>query len=550
MRAMILAAGLGTRLLPITAQKPKPLLPVSGAPVLERVIRSLEKAGVDGIAVNTHHLADQISAWLAGRKSSVPLVESFEPRILGSGGGVKKMEDFLRPDPFIVVNADLVTDFDFRSLMEFHQSHDDPVTLAIHDYPKFNNVCVEKGLVAEFSGKIGPGKMAFTGIQALDPGALDYFDAGKFQSSITAYKRMIDAGLNVRAFTPKELWWHDMGSFEGYSRACLESGAAKAFGSGQSPFPYASLDIKKLAGGGSERKWFRIESNEASIVAVDHGIRPDDSWNEADAYDAIGRHLDKTRAPVPKILYYDQYAGIVFAEDLGDESLEKAYSALPSDKGLALYEQVVKNLASMALKGAEGFDPSWTFQTREYDRDLIIEKESKYFIEAFVNNYLGKQVKFHDLEPEFQLLARKTVENAPRGFLHRDFQSRNIMIKDGRGCFIDFQGGRTGPLAYDLASLLIDPYVSLPHSMQDHLFKVYLKKLEGLGFANTEAFLENYPYCALHRNLQMLGAFAHLTQTVKKTGSEEFIKPAVHSLKNRIQSFDDAPLLKSLIHSL
>ncbi|ACL02663.1 aminoglycoside phosphotransferase [Desulfatibacillum aliphaticivorans] len=551
MKALILAAGFGERLRPLTEKTPKPLIPIAGTPALLRMIRSLEAAGCTEIAVNTHHLADQIQDFVASHDFSIPVTCYHEPEILGTGGAIKNLEHIFCDAPFLVVNGDILTDLDLGELRRVHErAAVNGATLVVHDYPKFNNVLIAGDRIVSFLSETGTDYWAFTGIQVVDPAIFDFLKKGEFQSSIAAYSEMMAAGLRIGVWMPENLWWHDMGSFEGLARAALETGALQVFAKSQGVVYAKDLHVEELAGGGSARQWRRLTLNSQSIVSVDHGLAEGPDWNEADAYNAIGRHLHESGTPVPKILAYDRFAGLVFAEDLGDMSLEEAVGLQGIEKALPLYEQAVKNLARMSVRAYEGFDPAWTCQTEYYDEALILEKESRYFFEAFVNGYLKRQAKFKDYLPELQLLAKEAVEGAHPGFLHRDFQSRNIMIRDGQCFFIDFQGGRIGPAQYDLASLLIDPYAALPQAVQDRLIDRYLRELSQYRSVDRQAFIKRYQYCALHRNMQMLGAFAHLSQNMNKPGFEEYIPLALQNLKERINLFPQAPALQQLIKSL
>jgi aminoglycoside/choline kinase family phosphotransferase len=123
-----------------------------------------------------------------------------------------------------------------------------------------------------------------------------------------------------------------------------------------------------------------------------------------------------------------------------------------------------------------------------------------------------------------------------RFFLYRDFQSRNIMVlADGFG-FIDFQGGRLGPPQYDLASLLIDPYVKLSMSIKDKLITIYLQQLSKKISINTFCFLEHYRIIGFQRNLQILGAFSFLSRVRGKTYFESYIPAAVENLKDWVKN--------------
>jgi NDP-sugar pyrophosphorylase family protein len=131
MKAMLLCAGLGTRLRPITNEIPKPLLPVFGRPVVEYLIESLSEAGVGEIVVNAHHLPEKISAALGGRNQGVKITYSREPEILGPVGGIRKALPLLGEGPLLIVNGDVVMDFDFGALVRYHEERKAALTMAV-----------------------------------------------------------------------------------------------------------------------------------------------------------------------------------------------------------------------------------------------------------------------------------------------------------------------------------------------------------------------------------------------------------------------------------
>ena len=134
MKAMILAAGLGTRLLPFTTNTPKPLFPVAGRPLIDIIICSLQNAGCEAIIINTHHLYKKINSFLASQKYSIPVFTRYEPFILGTGGAIKNVADFWDDRPFMVINSDILTDIDLLEVYNFHLSHKYTATLVFYDY--------------------------------------------------------------------------------------------------------------------------------------------------------------------------------------------------------------------------------------------------------------------------------------------------------------------------------------------------------------------------------------------------------------------------------
>jgi NDP-sugar pyrophosphorylase family protein len=566
MKAMILAAGLGTRLLPFTDDLPKPLFPFMGTPLLDRMIRTLQDAGCEGIIINTHHLHEKIDAFIAGQDYSIPVLTRYEPVILGTGGGIKNAADFWDDRPFIVINSDIVTNIDLRSVYNFHLRHPHPVTLVLHDDEEFNSVCLNKdGFITGFSklcvvscessGSQHPTpntqpatrdpQLTFTGIQVLDPEVLDFMPSGVFSSSIDAYKKLVSAGKQIKGFISEGYYWKDMGTPERYKQALMDKMAEEAFRQKSPELENSQFSIVncQLSGDGSDRKWHRLRRGSQSFVVADHGIKKGNAVSETDAFVKIGQHLYNKGIPVPKIWLYDIFSGLVFLEDLGDVNLQAAVRhAKNLDEILSHYRAVIDILVRMSVLGAQDFDLSWTCQTEYYDRKLILEKECRYFTDAFLKGYLGiSDVCFEDFEDEFLRLADKALESSVTGFMHRDMQSRNIMAVSDSGSrskfyLIDFQGGRMGPMQYDLASLLIDPYVNLPLSAREELVAYCIEKLSAYVRVNPPAFRQCYSYCSLTRNLQMLGAFGYLTRVKGKTYFEKYIPAGLKTLKDNLSN--------------
>jgi aminoglycoside/choline kinase family phosphotransferase len=122
------------------------------------------------------------------------------------------------------------------------------------------------------------------------------------------------------------------------------------------------------------------------------------------------------------------------------------------------------------------------------------------------------------------------MDNSVPGLVHRDMQARNIMLHQDRSYFIDFQGARPGPLQYDVAALLIDPYVGLPAAVQERLFEYYTEGVHRRLACDPDVLERGYRLCRVTRNLQILGAFAYLSQEKGKPGFETHIPAAAASL--------------------
>jgi aminoglycoside/choline kinase family phosphotransferase/dTDP-glucose pyrophosphorylase len=539
MKAMILAAGYGTRLRPYTNHTPKPLFSIAGRPLLDVIISQLQKAGCRAVIVNTHHLHDQIETFIAAQNYGIVVHTRYEPQILGTGGAIKNVADFWDDQPFMVINADIVADIDLAKVYDMHYRHRPVSTLVLCDDPEFNSVAVDRkewitGFcnpsrgVRQSSGRL----LTFTGVQVLEPEVLNYIPPDIPYSSIDAFKRILADGKKLRAVVVPKGCWQDIGSANRYRQAAINKAIPEAYKQAFGASPGRPVRRLKLKGDGSQRHWYRLQSERHTLIMADHGIRESRMTSEVDAFVQLGRHLFRRGVPVPNIYFDDTFCGLVFLEDLGDVHLQQIVRSAEEPRAVVkLYQAVIDQMIRLSRQGAVEFDRNWTYQTTDYDQDLILQKECRYFLDAFVNGYLGFDIQFEDLAPDFISLAEKALQHSSRGFMHRDMQSRNIMVKDRRIFFIDFQGGRLGPLQYDLASLLIDPYVELSPGIQTPLVDYCINRLAAETAVDPAKFRTCYHYCTLTRNLQILAAFAYLSRVRGKKQFENYIPSAVRTLK-------------------
>ena len=543
MKAFILAAGLGTRLGPYTDHTPKPLFPIGGRPLIDRIIRRLKAQGFTDIAVNLHHLAGQIEAYVRSQDYRARIRLLPEPRILGTGGGIRNLGAFWQTGPLLVINSDILTDISLASVYADHVASRCPATLVMHDRPEFNTVAVDADdNIVAFAAPDRPApratRLAFTGIQVIEPEFLDFTPDEDFFSSIDVYRKMIKAGRRVRAFRVRDHFWEDLGTPPRYLKTAARFMAREAFKAAFGRPPLTDPVFTKLKGDGSDRTWHRVSSGTDTLVAVEHGIRPTTAVCEAEAFIRIGRHLYGRGLPVPRLYAADPFSGLAFMEDLGNRHLQDAVRSLdaPADQA-ALYRRVIDQLMALSQKGAAGFDPAWTYQTAAYDRQVILEQECAYFVRAFLHLKMELlDIPLATLEDEFKDLADKTLAHAVAGFMHRDCQSRNIMLRGDDLFFIDFQGGRIGPVQYDLAALLIDPYVELAPELQAELCEYAKQRICTAAGADPKTFARGYAYCALTRNLQILGAFGYLSVKRQKPEFADYIPAAVASLKRALDT--------------
>ncbi|MFO7984842.1 MAG: NDP-sugar synthase [Desulfatiglandaceae bacterium] len=231
MKGMILAAGYGTRLEPLTSYLPKPLVPVGNRPVIDRLIDYLKQYTIEEIVVNAHYHRDRITTHLdGGRPFGVKIQVRAEPDILGTGGGIKNTQDFWGDKSFVVINGDILTDIDLSQAYELHQRRANLVTLILHDYARFNQVRVDSKMnIMDINATPGPGKLAFTGIHIMEPGLLSRIPAGVFSNIIDCYRNLIKEGAQIQGFFSEGHYWRDIGTLDHYLLANREAAGRQAF---------------------------------------------------------------------------------------------------------------------------------------------------------------------------------------------------------------------------------------------------------------------------------------------------------------------------------
>ena len=312
------------------------------------------------------------------------------------------------------------------------------------------------------------------------------------------------------------------------------------------------IEFALLQGDGSKRIFRRVSHGGSNSSYIAMSNLPSDSTTirENLAYLKIGNHLRTKGAPLPEIFRHDLKQGWFIMEDMGPTSLQDLLAS--KEDAFPIYKDVVRHLFRLQINGVDGFDSSWCCQTERYDQWVMRRHESDYFKEAFLCRYLGLNKEWSELEAPFDHLADMASLAENHFFLHRDFQSRNIMVSKGNIGILDWQGGRFGPLGYDLASLIIDPYTRLSRQQQGEVYKNYLTLLEDYNERSADSFRNTFPYLAIQRNLQILGAFSYLSKSMNKHYFEAYIPSALSTLRDLLQYIDDPRLavLKNLVINL
>lgn len=234
--AMILAAGLGTRLRPLTAVTPKPLLPVAGTPMIVWNLLLLKRHGIRDVVINLHHLGEMIQQALGdGTAFGMRLIYSYEPVILGTGGGIKQAEPHFKGEPVLVLNGDTLFDLDLGAVMAFHREQQAAATLVLRQDPDAARWgLVEVTAQAEvvritgrgLSGPTETSARMFAGIHILHPRLLRYLPVGKECSIIDAYVKGIQDGERIVGYD-FDGFWSDVGTPERYAQVEQDAAAGR-----------------------------------------------------------------------------------------------------------------------------------------------------------------------------------------------------------------------------------------------------------------------------------------------------------------------------------
>lgn len=627
------AAGFGERLRPITDLIPKPLLPILGKPVLEKVLERISVLPVEHICINMHYKWEMIRDWALASPFSGKIRLFHEDPVLGTGGALKNAAGTLSEAIFLVYNSDILSDINLGALIERHLSSGNIATLAVHDWPLFNNVWLDQEGRLKAIGKDSPEKtkglrrLAFTGIAAYSPDFLEFLP-DRESSVVDAWLAASSSGQKVGSLDFTGCRWCDIGTPDAYfavvldslkedgeavyvnpsawcSRAemggnvVLEKGSVvegdpflrncivlpgssvqgglnlenciagpgfiinilqnKIAGPSSSPlikdyFGHSDLnaEITPIGTGGSDRRYFRVSAGNKTAVLMECNMDDPDYHRHV----VYTKFMKRYAVPVPELLGEDKEEHArahgkrrLLFEDLGDISLyswlkcakepakiERTYK-LVLDILINLHSTVTGKVSECQLLGSRLFD---------YEH---LRWETDYFFERFITGEQGINVQDADaLKQEFSDLAEK-VASFGKTIVHRDFQSQNIMVrKGGIPRVIDYQGARMGPPAYDLASILWDPYHSIESDMRDSLIAYYIEGMKAAGsLPDEDGFRQTVLPCRLQRHMQALGAYGFLT---KEKGKKYFLKHIPQALLYLKEEAEIARAEYPVLHAL
>jgi aminoglycoside/choline kinase family phosphotransferase len=329
------------------------------------------------------------------------------------------------------------------------------------------------------------------------------------------------------------------------TEARVRSAAARLTGKDASGLP-----VRRLAGHASMRSYWRVGTAPESLVVM---VLPDDRRPEevtkggpppVDPFVDVQGYLQRIGVRVPAIRAFYEADGLMVLEDLGDEMLETRL--LAGDAAEPLYEVAIDQLARLRAHAEAAPGRSVAF-TRAFDHDLYLW-ELHHFREWLLEAWKGASLSAAEraaVDRHFEAIS-KALDAEPKGFTHRDYQSRNLMVlPDGAQAVIDFQDALLGPRQYDLVALLRDSYVELPAELIERMLRRYLDRLAAEGGPTLEygAFRATFDLLTVQRKLKDAGRFVFIDRVRK---NPDFLRSIPASLRYVREAFARRPDLAEL----
>ncbi|MCF8307392.1 MAG: phosphotransferase [Bacteroidales bacterium] len=291
-------------------------------------------------------------------------------------------------------------------------------------------------------------------------------------------------------------------------------------------FDSKQVTIESLPQSGSKRSYFRVSLGDDSVIAAYN-----DNVKENEAFFTFLRHFLKKQLPVPQLYEVSPDDKACLLEDLGDVSLFDMIpeeGVQPENNDLVeWYKQVLSDLVRFQTEGHKGLDYSVAFPRSEFD-ERAIRWDLNYFKYYFLH-VSGMDYDEDALQNGFDVLIKRLQSVDTGCFMYRDFQSRNVMIKESKPRYIDFQGGRKGPPHYDVVSLLYQSRAKISPIVRENLLEHYLDELSKVREIDKQQFRRDFEYFKLVRTLQVLGAYGFRGYIQLRT---HFLKSIPYAIKN------------------
>lgn len=307
-------------------------------------------------------------------------------------------------------------------------------------------------------------------------------------------------------------------------------------------------EIVELPSSGSNRRYFRL-SGPRSLIGVSGTSRPE---NEAFLY--MAAHFRQKGLPVPEVYCSSEDKLFYLQEDLGDtllfDAIEKGRkSSVFDETEKRLLHQTIELLPKVQFVGADGMDFSHCYPQPEFNRRSILW-DLNYFKYCFLKA-TGLEFQEDRLEDDFQKMADVLLRSASATFMYRDFQSRNVMVRDGEPWLIDFQGGRKGPVYYDVASFLWQAKAKYPDDLREELLGSYIAALRQYIPVDETYFRSQLQHFVLFRILQVLGTYGFRGYFEKKPHFIQSVPYAIDNLRQLLrEDYAEYPYLCSVLRDL
>ncbi|MDP2724114.1 MAG: phosphotransferase, partial [Bacteroidales bacterium] len=297
--------------------------------------------------------------------------------------------------------------------------------------------------------------------------------------------------------------------------------------------------LTPLPPSGSDRKYYHIVFDDASLPDLMAFYNPIVEENRAQV--EFTSHFRKLGMKVPDMLAKDDSETVFIVEYLGNQSLFDLASKGITDEVIGYYQQALTDLVHFQIDGVKQLNMEVAYPVANFDRQSILW-DLNYFKYCFLKP-AGIAFNERVLEADFELFTDELSRSEPDFFCYRDFQARNIMIHQNKPWYIDFQGGRRGPLPYDVVSLLHQVKANLPEELRDSLYQYYLAELESVApeeVANVQRYYNDFVYFRL---MQVLGAYGFRGLVERKVHFLQSIPYAASALSLRLKQH---PLLINL----
>lgn len=311
----------------------------------------------------------------------------------------------------------------------------------------------------------------------------------------------------------------------------------------------ANPAVEPLPSSGSNRRYYRLTKDNLSIIGV-HG----ESREENRAFISLSRHFHQQQLNTPEVFAVSKDEICYIQQDLGDDILfdaikEGRLTGVFSHEEKRLLHKTIALLADFQVKGAQGLNfnvcyPLAKFNSRSVYWDL------NYFKYNFLKT-TGMDFQEDLLENDFEKLADNLLQDQSDTFMYRDFQSRNVMLVNGNPWFIDFQGGRKGPVYYDVASFLWQAKANFPEELRNELVQTYIESLGKYQQIDESAFLKQLRQFVLFRTLQVLGAYGFRGYFEKKPHFIQSVPFALNNLRDLLkEDFEEYPYLNAILKEM